>query len=149
MTKKGEVGMRKKTLALIISVAFLGCMLGILPAYSQEDILFLSDEAFGKGQRPPAVFAHDDHNEKAELDDCATCHHVHRDGMLVEDESSEDMSCSDCHHPKYDEPTPSLMKAYHKMCQGCHEEEKAGPITCGECHVRGGHVAHEESSSDH
>lgn len=24
----------------------------------------------------------------------------------------------------------------HKMCKGCHEEKKAGPVKCGECHKK-------------
>ena len=139
--------MKKKTVALIISMVSVAWILSSMPVYSQ-DMTVLADEAFGKKQRPPAVFAHDDHNEKAEIDDCAVCHHVYRDGVLVEDESSEDMRCSDCHNVKSGYPSRPLMKAYHDMCGGCHKEQKAGPITCGECHPRGGPAAHAESS-DH
>ena len=128
--------MKKEIVTLCLGTAFVTWMLAFLPAYSQEDITVLADEAFGKKQRPPAVFAHEDHNEKAEIEDCSICHHVYKDGQKVEDESSEDMSCSDCHNVKEKYPTRPLMKAYHDLCQGCHKETN-GPVTCGECHPRG------------
>jgi hypothetical protein len=132
--------MKKKTLALLIGMAVLACMVAFVPAYSQEDITSLKDEAFGEGQRPAAVFAHDDHNEKAEIEECSVCHHVYKEGVLVEDESSEDSKCSDCHNVKGDYPTRPLMKAYHDLCGDCHKEQGQGPITCGECHPKGGHA---------
>ncbi|NVL91104.1 MAG: cytochrome c3 family protein [Desulfobacterales bacterium] len=137
--------MKKRRVALLIGLAVLACMLAFMPAYSQEDITSLKDEAFGKGERPAAAFAHEDHNEKAEIEECNVCHHVHKDGELVEDESSEGQSCSDCHNVKEGYPTPSLMKAYHDLCKACHLENKKGPVTCGECHPRGGSVASHET----
>jgi len=133
--------MKRRTVALIIGMAVLACMFAFMPAFSQEDITSLKDPAFGEGQRPAAAFVHEEHNEKAEIEECSVCHHVHQDGELVEDESSEDQSCSECHNVKEGYPTPSLMKAYHTMCQGCHQEKGSGPITCGECHPRGGSPA--------
>ena len=128
--------MKKKTVALFIGLAVLACMLAFMPAYSQEDITFLKDKAFGEGERPPAAFVHEEHNEKAEIEECNVCHHVYKDGELVEDESSEDMECSDCHNVKGGYQTRPLMKAYHDLCKRCHQENKSGPITCGECHRR-------------
>jgi len=128
--------MKKEIVAIFLGAVFFTWMLAFLPAYSQEDIMILADEAFGNKQRPPAVFAHEDHNEKAEIEECNVCHHVYKNGEKVEDESSEDMGCSDCHNVKGGYPTRPLMKAYHNLCQGCHKEKK-GPVTCGECHPRG------------
>jgi predicted CXXCH cytochrome family protein len=141
--------MKKWTVALFFGMVIAACLLVFMPAYSQEDIVVLKDEAFGKKQRPPAVFAHDEHNEKAGIDDCSVCHHVYRDGVKVEYESSEDLRCSDCHNVEKGYQTRHLMKAYHDLCGGCHKEEKAGPITCGECHPRGGHAGSHESDSGH
>jgi predicted CXXCH cytochrome family protein len=141
--------MKKKTVALFIGFAFTGCLLAFFPAYAQEDITALADDAFANRQRPPAVFAHEEHNEKAQIDDCATCHHVYRNAEKVEGESSEDMGCADCHNVKAGYPTRPLMKAYHDLCQGCHKEKKSGPITCGECHPRGGAPSHGEPSEGH
>lgn len=130
--------MKKMTVALFFGMVVLAFALSFGPAYSQEDITSLKDEAFGEGQRPAAIFAHEAHNEKAEIEECNVCHHVYKDGEKVEDESSEDSRCSDCHSVKKGYPTRPLMKAYHDRCKGCHKEKKAGPITCGECHPRGG-----------
>jgi hypothetical protein len=44
------------------------------------------------------------------------------------------LRCSDCHHRETGFPTRPLMKAYHDLCKSCHLENKAGPVTCGECH---------------
>ena len=93
------------------------------------------DHPFHDKQRPSAVFAHDEHNEKAEIEECRVCHHVYQYGQKVEDESSEDLKCSDCHHVQTGFPTRPLMKAYHDLCKGCHLDNKVGPITCGECHL--------------
>lgn len=129
--------MKKKTVALFIGLAVLACMLAFMPAYSQEDMTMLKDDVFKDRQRPAAVFVHEEHNEKAEIEECNVCHHLYKDGRKIEDESSEDMGCADCHNVKKDFPTRPLMKAYHDRCQGCHKEMKSGPITCGECHRRG------------
>ena len=129
--------MRRSAVALIIGMAFTACIFSFIPAFSQ-DMTHLADEAFGEKQRPPAVFNHEEHNEIAEIYECNVCHHRYQDGELLEYESSEDMRCSDCHRVAEGYPTRSLMKAYHDMCQGCHEEQGAGPITCGECHQKNG-----------
>ena len=85
-------------------------------------------------QRPMAFFTHDEHNEKADIAECHVCHHLYRNGVKVEDESSEEMGCSDCHPVNKGGPTRPLMKAYHGLCKGCHRNQKVGPIMCGECH---------------
>ncbi len=58
--------MKKRTVTLFFGAVAVVCMLAFVPAYSQEDITSLKDEAFGQGQRPAAVFVHEDHNEKAD-----------------------------------------------------------------------------------
>jgi predicted CXXCH cytochrome family protein len=136
--------MKKITVTLFIGIAGLACMLAFMPAYSQEDITALADDAFTNRQRPAAVFVHEEHNETAEIEECNVCHHLYQDGEKVEDESSEDMGCSDCHNVKKGGPTRPLMKAYHNLCQGCHKNEE-GPVTCGECHPRGASVASQET----
>ena len=128
--------MRKRTVALCIGVAVLVSIFALVQAYAQEDIAVIEDSAFHDRQRPAAVFAHEDHNEKAEIDECSVCHHLYEDGNKVEDESSEGQGCSDCHNVKEGHPTRPLMKAYHDLCKGCHGEKGSGPVTCGECHPR-------------
>ncbi|MGD9055833.1 MAG: cytochrome c3 family protein [Desulfobacterales bacterium] len=119
---------------ILIVQAFIGILL--VPAFSQEDMEVVDDVGFSTRQRPPAVFRHDEHNEKAEIEDCNECHHVYEDGEKLEDESSEDQSCSDCHEEKDSGSIPGLRKAFHTNCKGCHLEQKKGPIMCGTCHVR-------------
>jgi len=124
-----------KKIVLISSLVFV---LVITYAYSQEDMKFVSNNAFEKPQRPSSVFVHDTHNEMAELEDnCAICHHVYDDnGKQAEGESSEDSPCAECHGLKKEGNVPSLMNAYHKNCISCHKKEKKGPLACGECHVK-------------
>ncbi|MDI6790607.1 MAG: cytochrome c3 family protein [Thermodesulfobacteriota bacterium] len=128
--------MRKRTVVLYIGMAVLVSILTfmLMPVYSQEDIVSLQNSAFKDRQRPAAVFPHDQHNEKAEIKECNVCHHVYEGGNKLQDESSEGQACSDCHNVKEVYPTRRLMKAYHDLCKGCHQENKKGPITCGECH---------------
>ena len=133
--------MKLGTVAACIGLAFVISLLTVMPINSQEDIVSLADKAFHERQRPAAVFVHDEHNEKAELEDCNVCHHLYEGGKKVEDDSSEEQGCSDCHNVEEGHPTRPLMKAYHDMCSGCHREKDSGPITCGECHPRGQAVA--------
>jgi hypothetical protein len=125
----------KKTLILApVVVALLALLLA--SAYSQEDMEQVDNSVFENPQRPPAVFRHDEHNEKAAIDACNVCHHVYEDGQLLEDESSEGELCADCHGFEDDGSQPGLEKAYHLNCKGCHRQAGQGPLTCGECHVR-------------
>jgi len=103
-----------------------------------ENLIRLDNSAFDSPQRPGAVFDHDEHNFLAGLeDDCALCHHVYEDGILVENESSEDSLCSDCHGLKASPDNPvALREAFHDRCKTCHFEQKKGPVLCGECHVK-------------
>lgn len=124
----------RKGLFILLALLFGGAVL--MPAFSQEDMELIEDEGFSKRQRPPAVFRHDEHNEKAALEDCAECHHVYEDGKKLEDESSEDQSCSECHDEKGSGDMPGLRKAFHTNCKGCHLAQEKGPVMCGTCHVR-------------
>lgn len=119
----------------------LGCMFFLLglcwSAVAQEDMREINDPAFQSHQRPPALFNHDQHNEKASLYDCSVCHHLYEKGKLLEGEMSVGQHCSECHGLKAtDKNKVALMDAYHKQCISCHKEQKKGPITCGECHQR-------------
>ncbi|MGB5157380.1 cytochrome c3 family protein [Desulfobacterium sp. N47] len=125
--------MRKKIWALC-SVIVSSIIILFATAYSQEDIRYVQDPAFTKRMRPEAVFNHDEHNENANIDDCSTCHHFYKDKVKVENETSEDMKCSECH--KIDKDPIPLVNKYHLRCIGCHEQEKAGPLMCSECHVK-------------
>jgi predicted CXXCH cytochrome family protein len=127
-----------KKCAFFICAGLMATLLIFVFAYAQEDMVVVNDPAFIDPQRPPAVFHHEEHNEKAGLEECNKCHHVFNDkGKLVEDESSEDQSCSECHELKASGKKPGLMKAFHTNCLGCHKEKNKGPVMCGQCHVRG------------
>ena len=124
----------KKGILLLIAPLLIGVWL--IPAFSQEDMEVVDDVGFFKRQRPPAVFQHDAHNEKAQIEECNECHHVYENGKKLEDESSEDQSCSDCHEAHDSGNQPGLRKAFHLNCKGCHLAKKQGPVMCGSCHVR-------------
>lgn len=126
--------MKTNLLLFLILPALLVFM--ILPALSQEDMEVIEDYGLPEKQRPPAVFRHDEHNEKSDIEECNECHHVYEEGQKLEDESSEDQLCSDCHGDHASGNQPQLVKAFHLNCKGCHLAKKKGPIMCGQCHVR-------------
>jgi hypothetical protein len=125
-----------KIVTLINLCLLIGIVALLSPAWSQEDMTVVDNSAFDNPQRPPSVFVHDEHNEDAGIEDCNDCHHVYEDGQLLEDESSEDQSCSECHSQKGGDGQPSLIKAFHLNCKGCHQAQAKGPIMCGECHIK-------------
>jgi len=126
--------MKKRIAFILIAPVLFGFF--FLPAFSQEDMEVVNDAGFALKQRPPAVFAHDAHNELAEIEDCSECHHVYEDGKKLEDESSEDLSCSECHEKNSSGEQPGLRRAFHMNCKGCHLEHHKGPVMCGQCHAR-------------
>ena len=125
----------KKAAVFIFAIVVVSAFL-FVSAYSQEDMTSVDSSVFKNPQRTHSIFRHDEHNEKAGIEECNKCHHVYENGKLVEDESSEDQRCSDCHELKASGNKPALMKAYHANCKGCHLEQKKGPIMCGECHLK-------------
>jgi hypothetical protein len=121
----------------LIAVFVFACL--VLYTVSTEATFHIStvrDSAFTDRMRPAVPFNHDDHNDAAGLYDCSICHHVWEDGKRVPGLDSIGMECSDCHLGKED-TTMDLIRAYHLQCRGCHMEQKAGPILCGECHSGG------------
>jgi len=128
--------MKKSAFFICSGIVFI--LLVLVSAYAQEDMVVVSSDPFVDPQRPPSVFRHDEHNERAGIEECNECHHLYdKNGKRLEDESSEDQRCSDCHGLKADGRKPGLMKAFHTNCEGCHKEKKKGPVMCGQCHVRG------------
>jgi len=135
MNDMGENLMHKNILFIGVLVGVLA--LAALTAYSQEDIEFVEDSGFASNMRPLPAFTHDEHNEKAGIEECSECHHVYNEeGKLVEDESSEGQACSECHGAEGDEFPMELVRRYHLNCRGCHQDSQAGPIACGECHAK-------------
>lgn len=128
--------MEKRTLIIYTVITLIGFIFAVMSGYSQEDVTNVEDSAFEEKMRPAVPFLHDKHNETAGIDECNTCHHVYEDGKKIEDDSSEDQECSECHTPNNGDNPLSLVKIYHLQCKGCHQEKKAGPIMCSECHPR-------------
>lgn len=130
--------MKKWThLVYVLSIMFV-FFFAAISARSQEEVKTVTDSAFQQTMRPQVLFPHDQHNETAEIVDCSICHHVYKEGKLVEGEASEGQECSECHTLKTGETPLSLIKVYHLQCKRCHTEKKAGPIVCGECHRKQG-----------
>lgn len=129
-----------KKIILFTLVSLLGLLVtsASLHANEEGEMKHVDNSMFEKQVRPPAVFEHDAHNDAADIQDCAACHHLFEEGVLIEDESSEDQSCEECHRLDPSARIQPLMKVFHKRCKGCHLEKKIGPILCGECHKRKG-----------
>jgi hypothetical protein len=112
----------------------------MISVFMFPSVLFceVDNAVFDRPQRPAAVFDHDEHNEKAQLeDDCSICHHVYENKVKIEDESSEDSLCSECHFlTSTEENTIPLRMAFHNHCKSCHFKLEKGPVLCGECHIR-------------
>lgn len=128
--------MKNKALAAYIVVALIVSAVAALSGFSRDtsEIGSVRDSAFGVRMRTAVAFNHDAHNEKAAIEDCAECHHSFDEkGVKVEGESTEDRECSECHMAD-GKTKMDLMRAYHLNCKGCHEDQKAGPVMCGECH---------------
>jgi hypothetical protein len=139
--------MRKGSIILLIVLVIPACWI-LPPAWTEEypdvwneDYTGFSagwvEKIFRQRQRPPSRFDHDTHQGYEGLEECHTCHHLYEDGLLIEDESSEDQACADCHPVRSTRSRPTkLLSAYHNLCKGCHEQVEDGPLTCGECHVK-------------
>lgn len=126
--------MRKILLGAVMVVIAAVLSTGV---HGQEDRVVVDNSVFEVQRRLPARFVHDDHNEKAGLDDCARCHHVYdENGRLDETDSSEGQPCSECHAAVDQESQPGLRKAFHRMCRGCHLAEGNGPVVCAQCHAQ-------------
>lgn len=126
--------MKKRMLTVAgVVAAFLLC--GMLTGFTMDFTDYVRDSAFGVRTRGPVPFVHDEHNEKAGIDDCTACHHVYEDGEKLEFETSEDMECSECHMAG-GKTRMDLITAYHQNCRGCHEEAGKGPVTCAGCHEK-------------
>jgi hypothetical protein len=102
----------------------------------REDVIFIDTlKNFEDIQRPPAVFLHDLHTDALQKKnkDCKTCHLFDKDKnrILYKFKRVEDTDKT------------TLIDNYHKNCIDCHtnkkferQNEKTGPITCNECHVK-------------
>lgn len=93
-------------------------------------VLRLPDE-MGAPERPAVEFKHGLHVEKLEEEGCEACHALDAQGGLI----PKLAGMAEALDPD------SLRNLYHDTCIGCHETRadqklEAGPVTCGECHVK-------------
>ncbi|MFP4159832.1 MAG: acidic tetraheme cytochrome c3 TmcA [Desulfobacterales bacterium] len=123
---------RKKILLPVLACLFLTAA----AVWAQGYITSVEDSAFdGQRTRPAVSFNHDEHNEAAGIESCNTCHHYYEDGKKLDDQDSIGMECSDCHYEGKNDRL-ELIRVYHLQCKNCHQEEKKGPVQCGQCHTR-------------
>lgn len=128
--------MKRKVLTIALAGLTLAALCGAV--HSQEDMKALSDPAFTASRRAAVPFRHDQHNQKAKIDDCKACHHQYVKGKLDPKADSAGTRCSECHAVSGGKGAMPLMRAYHRQCGECHENKGAGPVTCGECHPKAG-----------
>ncbi|MDM8543800.1 cytochrome c3 family protein [Desulfococcaceae bacterium HSG9] len=130
--------MKQHSLKISLIITLIMMLMAAYSAHSQEeDVKTVEDDAFTEQMRPIVPFLHDEHNEIAEIAECGVCHHVYDDnGLLSEDETSEESQCSECHLPAKSKDKTELIKYYHNQCKNCHLQRNAGPIMCAECHVK-------------
>ena len=132
---------RSIRLSFLVVLAVLFMAIGWVGA--QDATMVLKDTETFKGlQRPPVTFTHEKHAEL--YPDCVQCHHdyEYKDGKKQNTWSGDGQSCSQCHKLNQTDKKLPLRAAFHDNCTGCHrdlvkESKKSGPVTCGECHVRG------------
>jgi len=83
-------------------------------------------------KRPAVSFDHEKHTRALGESNCRTCHPDSLDNSLV---------FTFPKNPPDTDDEEALMNAWHNTCISCHTErggeaKPAGPLTCGECHVR-------------
>ena len=142
--------MRKKLLSLFFVVASL-CLIFLIKGvqvYSVENkminesklenmITLAHTEIFGKLERPQVVFNHGLHSDTFKKEGCNTCHPVTKDENLIFEFPKK---VAGVVATRFRDKI-SVMNSYHEGCIDCHkkriqEKKKAGPITCGDCHVK-------------
>jgi len=77
------------------------------------------------------LFDHKEHTwDKGYGLKCTECHHdMDKEGQKV-------TPCGECHKAEEGEGMgPLRSDAFHKQCQGCHEDGGMGPVNCSACHV--------------
>ena len=134
--------MRRTAIILLVMMGFFVSLTAIHRTNAQEEEITLeSTDVFVKKQRPVVTFNHETHYDA--YPDCIECHHIYEysNGEKENVWEGDEQSCSECHKLKKEDKKMPLMKAFHENCTGCHrklakENEKTGPITCGECHIR-------------
>lgn len=131
----------RRRFAVLCALALCGSVFLAAPAaFSQDDVLRLTGQAFAAPQRPAVSFPHAAH---AQTLDCTACHHLYEKGKNVWEPGME-TSCAACHKAD-DTGRLGLRRAWHGLCIGCHEQSAArfprAPVMCGQCHRESSGVA--------
>ena len=117
--------------------AFLVAALWLLPALAQDSLTTITPPAYTEPTEKTVPFLHNEHNKKAKITKCATCHHP-LPGVKRTTQTSiaAERRCSECHLPRpgATDRAPALMMASHKLCQDCHRAKAQGPVECSGCH---------------
>jgi hypothetical protein len=128
-------------LRILIVVGALA-LLAAGAAWSQDEVMTLDSKALGPHQRPLVTFQHEKHSQNME---CQTCHHDY--DKYMNNNFEDGAPCAKCHQPRATAKNRvPLRLAFHQECKGCHNTllergTPAGPVMCGQCHVRGGKAA--------
>jgi|OpeIllAssembly_1097287.scaffolds.fasta_scaffold415981_2 hypothetical protein len=149
--------MGKRFLAVFIAVAFVGAvglvnLHGAAPAAQKvADTIQIKSALWPTPTKGPmAPFTHKKHAEDYKIA-CTECHHVMKDGKNVWKQGDAVQKCEACHNEPTitgemklppDKQKLNLKIAFHKNCQGCHQDLKKKdpakyakiPVTCAQCH---------------
>ena len=126
-------------LAVLLTVS-IGCIYGTgitgtIPAgesaLKRADVIKIdSMAAFGRLEKSPVEFLHDNHTRALALKDldCTACHMTKNDRIYPKFKRFEDTDRIE------------VMNIYHQGCIACHGEmrlsrEKTGPVDCDDCHT--------------
>jgi hypothetical protein len=123
----------------------------------EDKIAIAHTEIFGPLERPQVIFDHKKHVEaikkegKKEWETCSVCHRekkeeltrIKKEDEIIKEKKIEKRDVLGFEFPKkiVKLDKEAYKKAYHDECIGCHKEKlkekkKAGPLTCGDCHVK-------------
>ena len=149
--------MGKRLLTVLVVVAFLGAvglvnLHGAAPAAQKApDTMQVKSALYPNPTKGPVpAFTHKKHSAEYKVA-CAECHHVYKDGKNVWKEGDKVEKCEACHNEPTvtgemklppDKQKLNLKIAFHKNCQGCHQDLKKKdpakyakiPVTCVQCH---------------
>ena len=146
--------MGKRLLTVFVVVAFVGALglVNLHGAATQKapDTINIKASLWPNPTKGPVKFSHKKHAEDYKVA-CAECHHVFKDGKNVWKEGDKVDKCEACHNEPTitgemklppDKQKLNLKIAFHKNCQGCHQQLKKKdpakyakiPVTCAQCH---------------
>jgi Class III cytochrome C family len=126
----------RKTMTLAVIALF---SLGLTTASAHHGPVTTTINEAAKKQ-PGVPFPHEKHALKL-VKSCETCHHTNKGLTLDNADKAKVQKCASCHlDPKGKVPSMrelSLTKnPFHIRCISCHKEQKKGPVSCKDCHVK-------------